>query len=153
MSKDGVPVHKNDKFPMCVYMVAGSQAPQKSDNKLYVMKWHDMHKTDKEDEIDSDVSDEDIPEPIIRYETVQHKGAVNRVRTMNGAPIVATWNEDGEVGIYNVSQAMEELEKPVSQKTLFKNTKISGFKHKVEGFALEWSPLTYGRLASGSCDA
>ena len=103
---------------MGVYMVAGSQADKKNENKLYVMKWHDMYKTDKEDEIDSDMdSDEEnekYREPVIRFETVPHRGAINRIRSMHGTPIVATWNEDAEVGIYNISQAIEELEKPAS---------------------------------------
>lgn len=121
---------------MTVHMVAGSQAEsgKKNDNKLYVMKWSDMVKTDKEDEVDSDMdSDEEnekFREPIIRFETVPHRGAVNRLRSMYGSPIVATWNEDGEVGIYNVAQAMEELDKPASQKKQFGGCKLAGFKHK-----------------------
>jgi len=138
-------------------MVAGSQAEKKSENKIYVMKWSDMYKTDKEDEIDSDMdSDEEnekYREPIMRFETVAHKGCINKIRSMYGSPIVATWSEDGEVGIYNISQAIEELDKPVSSKKQFGGCKIQGFKHKMEGFALEWSPLTYGRLASGGRDA
>ncbi len=138
-------------------MVAGSQADKKSENKLYVMKWAEMYKTDKEDEVNSDMdSDEEaqaVKEPIIRFETGPHRGAVNRIRSMHGSPIVATWNEDAEVGIYNIQQAVEELEKPKSTQKKFGGCKISSFKHKVEGFALDWSPITYGRLASGSCDA
>lgn len=88
-------------------MVAGSQAEKKTENKLYVMKWHDMVKTDREDDVDSDMdSDEEnefFREPILRFETVAHRGIVNRVRSMYGTPIVATWSEDAEVGIYNIA--------------------------------------------------
>ncbi len=38
-------------------------------------------------------------------------------------------------------------------KKSYGGTKIASFRHKQEGFALEWSPHTLGRLASGSCDA
>jgi len=112
--------HKQDKHPMTVYMIGGSQTEKikKNENRLYVMKWSDMVKNDKEDDVDSDEMDSDeenhmFREPTMRVEVVPHKGAVNRVRSMHGTPIVATWNEDGDVGIYNVAQAMEELEKPV----------------------------------------
>ena len=45
---------------MTCYMVAGSQADKKSENKLYVMKWSEMYKTVHEDEIESDMdSDEE----------------------------------------------------------------------------------------------
>ena len=79
--------------------------------------------------MDSDEADEMFREPTMRVETVPHKGEVNRVRTMHGAPIVATWSGDREVGIYNVAQAMEELDKPVSSKKQFGACKIAGFKH------------------------
>lgn len=32
---------------------------------------------------------------------------------MHGTPIVATWSEENEVGIYNLTQAIAELNKPV----------------------------------------
>lgn len=50
--------HKQDKFPMTAYMVAGSQAEKKSDNKIYVMKWSEMYKTVNEDEENSDSEEE-----------------------------------------------------------------------------------------------
>ena len=107
IDKNKILKHRNDKFPMTCYMVAGSQADKKSENKLYVMKWSEMYKTVNEDEVDSDIdSDEEnekYREPVIRFEAVPHRGAVNRVRSMHGSPIVATWNEDAEVGIYNIS--------------------------------------------------
>ena len=53
--------------------------------------------------MDSDEADSHFREPTLRYEVVPHRGAINRLRTMHGSPIVATWNEDGEVGIYNVA--------------------------------------------------
>jgi len=146
---------------MTTYMVAGSQAEKKSDNKIYVMKWSEMYKTVNEDVENSDESDDGndrYREPVIRFEAIPHKGGVNRIRSMHGSPIVATWNEDGELGFYNVSQAMEELDKPAEQKGQqskknYGGSKICGFKHRTEGYALDWSPLTYGRLAAGTCDA
>jgi ribosome assembly protein RRB1 len=76
---------------------------------------------------------------------------------MNHSNVVATWSEDGEVGIYDITVALEELDNPTQKKTAqkkaFASTKISSFKHKSEGYALEWSPSTFGRLASGNNDA
>lgn len=143
---------------MTVHMVAGSQVTgNNAKNKLYVMKWSDMVKTTKQDDVDSDMdsdeADEIFKEPTMRVETVPHKGEVNRIRAMHGSPIVATWSGDREVGIYNVAQAMEELEKPISSKKQFGACKVASFKHKDEGFALDWSPHTLGRLASGANNA
>jgi len=108
-------VHKNDQYPMEAYFVAGSQAEKKSDNRIYVMKWADMVKTVDDDEScsDTDEENEKMRDPVIRFETVPHRGSINRIRSMHGSPIVATWNEDGEVGIYNVAQAIDALDQPV----------------------------------------
>ena len=43
--------------------------------------------------------------------------------------------------------------KKKAPKKTYGGTKIAQFRHKQEGYALEWSPLTFGRLASGSNDA
>jgi len=52
-------------------------------------------------------------EPIIRFEAIGHRGGVNRIRSMHGTPIVATWTDEAEVSIYNIAEAVEELDKPV----------------------------------------
>ena len=31
--------------------------------------------------------------------------------------------------------------------------KLAQFRHKDEGYALEWSPQSFGRLAAGTCDS
>ena len=93
---------------MDVYMVAGSQAEKRTDNRLYVMKWGEMQKTTHEDEECSDSDEEEArhKEPIIRYEAIPTRGGINRIRSMHGSPIVATWTEEAEVAIYNVSEAI-----------------------------------------------
>lgn len=175
-------VHKKDKFPMEVYFCGGSQSENTQENKIYVMKWSDMHKTINDDEQISEHSGEDeedliekmnakIKQPNLRFESIPHKGAVNRIRSLHGSSIVATWSEENEVGIYNISSAINVLDKPPKEdegvpynpkkkknkknqpKKMHGGCKIAGFKHKSEGFALDWSPNTFGRLASGSCDA
>jgi ribosome assembly protein RRB1 len=101
--KYGQTIHKHDKFPYTVYFCGGSQALKKNENKIYVMKWSEMHSTLKDDEVDEDESDnENEKMPEMKFETVPHKGCVNRIRSMHGSNIVATWNDDNEVGIYNI---------------------------------------------------
>jgi len=181
--KLGIPEHKNDKYPMSVYFCGGSQGTSKNDNKIYVMKWSEMVKTLHDDDVPEDNSDDDEqdiidkmnkapPEPVIRFESIPHRGCVNRLRTLAGSPIVATWSDEGEVGIYNIQAAINDLDAPVDPAVLqattsagkkkkkknlpkksYGGTKIAQFRHKTEGFAIEWSPLNCGRLASGSCDA
>lgn len=156
--KFGQTIHKNDKFPYTVYFCGGSQALKKNENKIYVMKWSDMAKTLKDDvESQSDEEEEEKEEklPEMRFETIPHKGCVNRIRSMHGSGIVATWNDENEVGIYNLSKAMEALEMVDNkkEKKSFGGSKLAAFKFNDEGYALDWSPLTWGRLAAGCCNS
>jgi len=154
--KDQQVTHRSDKFPYTVYFCAGSQSLKKNENKIYVLKWSDMHKTLKDDDVSSgeDEDEETAKDPVMRYETIPHRGCVNRIRSMHGSGIVATWSDENEVGIYDVSQAVEALDQPVNKnrKPLGGN-KLAGFKFPDEGYALDWSPLTFGRLAAGSCNS
>ena len=118
VDKYNVSKHKSDKFPYTVYLCAGSQALKRSENKIYVMKWSNMQKTLKDDDEDSDNegSDEDETiQPDMKFEVVPHKGSVNRIRSMHGTGIVATWNDEAEVGIYNVSEAANALDAKVEE--------------------------------------
>jgi hypothetical protein len=155
---------------MEVYFCGGSQSTQPQDNKIYVLKWAQMEQTlneDKEPSDDSEDGEEEmisklkLKEPVIRFESIPHRGAVNRIRSLHGSSIVATWNEEGEVGIFNVASAIEELDKPLAEgeeqsaggkkkkkknaaKKSYGGTKLAQFRHKQEGYALEWSPLQFG---------
>lgn len=106
--------HVNDRYPMTAYFCGGSQGQNTKENKIYVMKWDQMEKTLNDDKKPADNSEDDEDEileklntapkePVIRYESIPHRGCVNRLRCLHGTPIVATWNDEGEVGIYNVS--------------------------------------------------
>jgi hypothetical protein len=45
-------------------------------------------------------------ETMLFYEGVPHKGVVNRLRSMHGSSIVATWSDDGEVSIFDLKEAI-----------------------------------------------
>lgn len=133
--------HKKDKYPMTTYFCAGSQGENKNDNKIYVMKWSEMEKTINDDKQPDDNSEDDaedivekmnshIKEPIIRYESIPHRGCVNRIRSLHGTPIVATWNDEGEVGIYNIASAIEELDAPVPEEVLLSTNSKNKKKKK-----------------------
>ncbi|EER10028.1 hypothetical protein Pmar_PMAR015886, partial [Perkinsus marinus ATCC 50983] len=51
------------KYPMTCYVVAGTQADTAKNNKIVVMKWSHMYKTnkdgDEEEEMDDDDSDDE----------------------------------------------------------------------------------------------
>lgn len=138
-------------------MVAGSQAINKLENRLYVLKWANLTKTleDDETEMKEEAAEDDA---LLYYEGVPHKGAVNRLRSMHGSSIVATWSDDSEISIFDLKEAIQRVdEKSKSKSNVLPQKKytslVNRFKHKVEGYALDWSPLVKGLLASGSCDS
>lgn len=100
-----------------------------------------MEKTLNEDEDPSDNSEDDeddiiqkmnsrIKEPVIRFESIPHRGCVNRIRSLHGSNIVATWNDEGEVGIYNVEPALAELDKPIEEAPHTESTALGKKKKK-----------------------
>lgn len=67
-----------------------------------------------DDELESDEeNEEEAKDPVMRFETVPHRGCVNRIRSLQGTGVVATWNDENEVGIYDISRAVEALDEPV----------------------------------------
>jgi hypothetical protein len=73
------------------------------------MKWSNLTRTLNLPGHDSESSDEEHM-PVLDHEYVPHKGAVNRLKAMHGSPIVATWNDENEVAIYDIKGALTKLE-------------------------------------------
>jgi ribosome assembly protein RRB1 len=156
--RHGLPTHRTDRFPYTVYFCAGSQSTKKAENKIYVLKWSQMQKTlhdDEEVDSEEDEEQETLRDPVMRFEAIPHRGCVNRIRSMHGTGVVATWSDENEVGIYDVTSAYEALEQPPTNKAKkpLGGNKLAGFKHADEGYALDWSPLKLGRLAAGCCNS
>lgn len=95
--------------------------------------------------------------PKMHVRQVQHQGAINRIRAMPQQPgVIATWSETGHVNIYDLTQHLSELEgetgEPKKQKQPQKlNPRHQFAGHGAEGFAIDWSPMHAGRMATGDC--
>jgi ribosome assembly protein RRB1 len=93
---------------------------KKTETKIYVLKWSEMRQTLRDDEDDGSSDEEDQDEnykdPVMRFETIPHRGCVNRIRSMHGSGLVATWSDENEVGIYDITSAYEALEQPATNK-------------------------------------
>lgn len=117
--------------------------------ELYKTKYDD----DSEEESDEENNDVD-KEAEIYLSSIEVKHSINRIRSMNHSPLIATWNENGEVEILNVTKKFEELkeknkENPNSKKKKKnKNQKpsVKIFKNSSEGFAINWNPLKKGNF-------
>ncbi|XP_015472315.1 glutamate-rich WD repeat-containing protein 1, partial [Parus major] len=82
-----------------------------------------------------------------------------QVTSLGGSPVAAVWSERGQVEVLELGRALRVLEGPsgegdsrrgqrsVQQGALPELATFSG--HLDEGFALDWSPQSPGRLLSG----
>lgn len=149
-------------YPMTAYVVAGSQAEEATDNRIYMMKWSNLRKTakdgkedsdDEEDEDSDDDSDSEDCEAVLDYKGVMHPGGVNRIRCMPQAcHIVATWSDTGKVHMWNLEAQRKSLDKPGEKAPTNAKPIFTSEAHKEEGFALDWSPHATGKFLSGSND-
>lgn len=136
----------------------------KLSNLTKTLKEEKEEEEDKENDSDSESSSssedeeddkEDLPE--LEAAMIKHNGCVNRIRTVSieGKHLAATWSENAKVYIWDLSlpikavndeRVMSEYVKQTSPLPVFQ---FNG--HINEGFALDWSPVTPGVLASGDC--
>lgn len=143
---------------MDLFSVAGSQASLPSKNKLYLLRFANLLKTKNDDDPDyEDNIEKELNEgnPIILHRSIPIKGGVNRIRSMQGYPIVALWSEARSVKIYNLEKPLEALKNADIYSKAQRKPKsvivdpIGNFKYTSEGYGLQWSPHTQGLLASG----
>ncbi|KAI4344503.1 hypothetical protein L6164_011722 [Bauhinia variegata] len=164
------------EFPYTVYFMAGTQAEKASYNSIGIFKLSnisgkrrelvpklatddsemDDEASDSED--DSDDEDPDGPKaPILQLRKVSHEGCINRIRTMTQNPhICAAWADTGYVKIWDFSSHLNALAESETEgvqglASVFNQDPLIKFKHKDEGYAIDWSPLGPGRLVSGDC--
>lgn len=143
---------------MTMFMVTGSQADRSDRNKITLLKLSELHKTYSGNESDEDNSDNDSDEdnideePVLEHVNTPHNGGVNRVRSMPQTPgIIATLSDNGNAYIYDLSATYQSMlvKGPLVQGPSKPSFTFLG--HKEEGYALDWSPVVNGRLATGDC--
>ena len=164
------------RFPHSLQAVIGTQADSPENNQLTVLKLSDLSKLpqDDDDEEEDVLSDNDNDEgsssasdegdvdldPIMEHYSLPHYGGVNRVRAMpQMSDIVATWSDIGKVHIYNITDLRARFNASEGKKSLNhpahttnNNNQTPVFTHSghgIEGFALDWSLVKEGHLASG----
>ncbi|EPT26053.1 WD domain, G-beta repeat-containing protein [Toxoplasma gondii ME49] len=150
------------KPPHTAYVVGGTQAETSKGNRLFIMKWSDLHKTNQDardsddessDESDDEGSDED---PKLDFRIIAHQGTVNRVRCcpqMNR--LVATWSDLGEVNVWDIDKQVKRLDDPGAAgppPTPHQPPKFTYKDHGVEGYALDWNPVHTGKMLSGDVE-
>lgn len=160
------------EFPHTTYMVAGTQAEKAAWNSIGIFKISNISGKRRElvpngsgmedEDSDSESESEDegpggSGEPILQLRKVAHEGGVNRIRAMQQSPhICASWADTGHVQIWDFSShfnSLAESESDLKQgaTSVFNQAPLVRYKHRDEGYAIDWSPTVEGRLLSGDC--
>ncbi|KFK40314.1 wd-40 repeat protein [Arabis alpina] len=89
---------------------------------------------------------------------VAHHGCVNRIRAMPQKPqVCVSWSDSGHVQVWDLTShlnaiAESETEGKDGTAPVLTQAPAANFAgHKDEGYAIDWSPATAGRLLSGDC--
>lgn len=132
------------------------------------MKMSNLHRTSKEDDDDDSDSESDDEEsektkqnqPQMDCALIKHAGCINRIRatTVANNVLAATWSELGRVNIWNISDQLLAVDDKELLSSYQKEGKANKAKslytfsgHQQEGYALDWSPVAPGLLATGDC--
>jgi ribosome assembly protein RRB1 len=165
------------KFPMAAYVVSGTQADEGDKNKLVVMKWSNLQRTNRDgleddedeeeeearrnkfrtenDQDDDDEGDDEADgDPELEFRMIRHQGGVNRVRAMpQMSTLVASWSDNGNVYIHNIHAELEALEGRANNvfPTSAPPVHVFASGRKTEGYGMAWNPHQVGMFASGDC--
>jgi ribosome assembly protein RRB1 len=162
------------RFPHSFICAVGTQAPQADSNQLTIMKLSDLSKIqaekeedilgeeynpDGDDDSSSSSEEEDIDvDPILEHYSLPHYGGVNRLRAMpQQSSIISTWSDAGQVNVYNVEHILSRFTasqgggKPAAHKADANKPFFTYAGHPTEGYAMNWSPVQQGHLATGDC--
>lgn len=165
---DDLGADRADSYPLSLYGVAGTQATKMAANSVIVFKMDNLHPikrkvkdkdSDDDESEDEEEEENDDPEkqPKLKVAALKHSGCINRIRfkTIGDISLAAAWSEAGSVGIWSLDACLQRVHQPggSSDKDPRESTSpLFNFRgHKSEGFALNWSPMSPGVLATGDC--
>ena len=153
-----------NRFPLTMFLACGSQAERADRNCVTLLKLTDLNKTqekgsddeDSDDDNDDNNSDDDLDDdPVMQHTNIPHRGGVNRIRSMPQSPgVIATLSDTSNVHIFDATKVYGTMQQKAGL-TVAPQTKLSPCftmkDHREEGFAIDWSPVTAGRLLTGDC--
>jgi len=157
LSFDLLPELSQPDFPLSITAVAGTQANKVTANSIIVFRMSNMHSVKPVEDDEEEEEEKEEEKPVMRMAGIRHSGCVNRVRysCIGPTPVVAAWAESGTVSVFNLAPLLERLDLPGKENKEVVRDDCSPLQtfagHKTEGFALDWSSVASGSLATGDC--
>ncbi|KAL7533660.1 hypothetical protein ACHAXR_005373 [Thalassiosira sp. AJA248-18] len=166
---------------LCRIPGSGNGKKEKSekelDDEMLGEEWkHDDDDDDSNDDSDSDAEEEEEElDPILEHYSFPHAcGGINRIRVCpHNSDIVGVWSDSGVVSLYDIGGALDILDRSSASSSFIgggnKNDAMKQQQsqvvrkmrkdpffvysgHSTEGYAIDWSRVTPGRLATADCD-
>lgn len=157
------------QYPRTLYAVAGTQAEstKAKENELYVFRLSSLARMERGEQSDSESDsddDDEASDPVLESRSIPLPSTTNRIRAfqppaasidLSQIPptLTATWLEDGQVLIHDVSPYLQSLSTPGYILPPNASKPLSTLRvHKTEGYALDWAPTSshpHGRLLTG----
>ncbi|KAL7546262.1 hypothetical protein ACHAWF_009596 [Thalassiosira exigua] len=152
---------------------------QELDDEMLGEEWRnedEQDSGDEEEENDSEEEEEVELDPVMEHYCFPHPtGGINRVRVCPHNPdVVGVWSDAGVVSLYDVGGALDVLDrsamgaagaigenngakgKPQPSRVHVRKMRKDPFfvysGHSTEGYAIDWSSVTPGRLATADCN-
>ncbi|UYV67126.1 GRWD1 [Cordylochernes scorpioides] len=163
--RDSLGDNRSNLYPLTSYLVCGTSMSSSFHNSLLVVKLRNILPLEarmgelrlgleEEEELEEEEDSSQRPRPEITSVKIDHRSCVNRIRVANlqGRQIAATWSEQGQVHLWNLQHHLAAVDD--GPKADYNTKPLFSFSgHGKEGYALSWSSLVPGRLASGGCDS
>lgn len=147
---------------------------EKTEKELDDEMLGDAWKHEDDDDSESSSSDEEDEEeeldPVLENYSFSHSGGgINRIRVCpHNSSVVGVWGDNGEVSLYDIGGAIDMLDRSSlssnarkNEGNLAMNKEVRKMRkdpffvysgHSNEGYAIDWSRVTPGRLATADCD-
>jgi ribosome assembly protein RRB1 len=147
--------------------MAGREKTEKElDDEMLGEEWRHEDSELEEEESSSSEEEEEL-DPLLEHYSFPHEGGINRIRVCpQNSDIVAAWGEAGTVSLYDVGGAIDLLDRSLlgsnakKEKAGATNFQVRKMRkdpffvysgHSTEGFAIDWSNVVPGRLATADC--
>eukprot|EP01082_Thalassiosira_pseudonana_P001338 g615.t1 g615 contig10:397702-399063(+) len=144
------------------------------DDEMLGEEWKHEDEDDSESSSDEEEEEEELDAVLEHYSFPHTSGGINRVRVCpHNSDVVGVWSESGVISLYDVGGAIDVLdrssmgsnntkkEKDSNNTNAAANMSVRKMRkdpffvysgHSTEGYALDWSRVTPGRLATADCD-
>lgn len=161
---------------LCRIPGSGREKTEKElDDEMLGEEWkHDDEEDDEEDSSSEEEEEEEELDPVLEHYSFPHpSGGINRIRVCpHNRDIVGCWGDGGTVSLYDIGGALDVLDRSAAgannnRKKNESHSAVVGASspprpmkkdpffvysgHATEGYAIDWSRVTPGRLATADC--